>query len=82
MNMPAFTANASLYDRQKPYFVNGNTYAIVGNEQILPQQLECFNNCHAIWLDCINTCSWWEWLTGYCPPKCRYIQGVCLANCL
>ena len=68
-NIPGFTAEASLYDRLKSYRANGSSYALVGNEQVLPQQTgyECGNLflnticeplLNAAYLACWYVCIW------------------------
>ena len=83
MNIPSFTAEASLFNSVKGYPVLNQSSASGDASEVVPctDWNACLHSCQNSWNNCIQSCSWWEWAIGYCVPKCRFGWVTCLANC-
>jgi hypothetical protein len=83
MNIPRFTAEASLFSSVKGYPILGMPSISGGASEVVPclDWGTCLRSCQNSWYDCIRGCQWWEWMIGSCVPKCRAGWVTCLANC-
>lgn len=81
MNLPGFNAEASLSKQTTYRHLEGPS---AGNlpMSIVPQQgFNCFAACQNSWSGCLSSCALWEWLTGWCVPKCRLFWIDCVRRC-
>jgi hypothetical protein len=81
MAIPGFTADFSLAS-VRAHSMGGVSAALGDAGKVVPQQwLDCALACQRSWSDCITRCSWWEWVVGSCPPKCRVEWVMCMRRC-
>jgi hypothetical protein len=82
MAIPGFTADSSLLLSVRARSMIGVSAASGDAGKVVPQQwLECTQACQQSWSDCLNSCSWWEWVTGACVPKCGGEGALCQYRC-
>lgn len=81
MAIPGFVADFSLLPSVRVHPMIGVSAALGDAGKVVPQQLDCLIGCQLSWSDCLNRCSWWEWVIGSCPPKCRIEWLKCVRGC-
>jgi hypothetical protein len=82
MAIPGFSADSSLLPSVRVRSMTDVSVASGDAGKVVPQQwVDCTLVCQSSWSACLSNCSWWQWVTGVCVPKCRVEWVQCLRRC-